>query len=266
MSTFAAGKHRSDQPLHWYNDRQRWHAVGFEIGLTAAVMIVYFLVRGLRPDVIEPSVSRALAIVHFEQSLGVFAEPTWQSAFLPHEHLMSLANLIYAWGHYPVLLAIAIWLVLKDPARFRFVRNVMIVSALIGIIAYWLLPTAPPRLLESYGYDYGFRDTVHGATSSVSYFQPGPFVNHYAAVPSFHFGWIALASAAIWVNTRSPWVRAGAVTMSVLMWWAVTVTGNHFFFDMVFGGVVVAISWLFVSWLSARPLRERLPAAVRVRP
>jgi hypothetical protein len=110
--------------------------------------------------------------------------------------------------------------------------------------------------MESYGYDFGFIDTVHGAESGVSYFQPGPFVNDYAALPSFHFGWILLSSMAIWVNTQSRYIRAGAVLMSVLMWWAVTVTGNHYFFDMVMGGVVVILSWIFVGAMGDVHLRD----------
>lgn len=247
----------------WYVDRARWRLIAIEILVTAVVLAGYFLVRGMRPDDVESSVDRSLAVVHFEQQVGLFQEVRWQEAMLPHAFLMDAANLIYAWGHYPVLFAIGLWLVIKDPARFRFVRNVMVVSAVVGIATYWLLPTAPPRLLELHGYDFGFVDTVHGAASNTAYFQPGPFVNDYAALPSFHFGWIMLASAALWANTRMPLVRAAAVLMSVVMWWAVTVTGNHYFFDMIMGGLVVAASWMFVGALSSpvarRWLRRRLP-------
>jgi hypothetical protein len=95
----------------------------------------------------------------------------------------------------------------------------------------------------------------------VSYFQPGPFVNDYAALPSFHFGWILLSSLAIWSNTGDRLARAGAIAMSAVMWWAVTVTGNHYFFDMVFGGLVVVLAWVTVDALSERwtPLRAPLP-------
>jgi hypothetical protein len=44
--------------------------------------------------------------------------------------------------------------------------------------------------------------------------------------------------------------------MSVVMWWAVTVTGNHYFFDMVMGGVVVVLSWMFVRALGDVHLRD----------
>lgn len=227
-----------------------------EIAGTAAIMVFYFYLRGIRPDNAEGSVTRSLRLIQFEQSIGVFQEVRWQAAFLGHGWAMEAANIIYAWGHYPVMAAIALWLVIKDPVRFRFVRNVLLVSALIGIVSYWIIPAAPPRLMESYGYDYGFIDTVHGAASNVNYFQPGPFVNDYAALPSFHFGWILLSSMAVWANTSNRYVRALAVAMSVVMWWAVTVTGNHYFFDMVMGGVVVVLSWLFVRAMGDVHLRD----------
>lgn len=240
---------RAVNTVEWYRDARRWRLVGFELGLTVLLMGVYFLIRGQRPDDVDSAVARSLAIVRFEQQIGIFTEVRWQEFFLPYGWLMKVANLIYAWGHYPVMAAIAVWLVLKDPSRFRFMRNVLLVSAVIGIAAYYALPTAPPRLMEIHGYDFGFVDTVHNVSSNVSYFQPSWFVNDYAAVPSFHFGWIALSSAAIWANTNNRWVKAGAVSMSLAMWWAVTVTGNHYFFDMVMGGVVVAFSWMLVTAL-----------------
>lgn len=232
-------------------------------------MAIYFAARGLRPDSAEDSVARSLQIIRFEQQLGIFQEVAWQQLFISNGPMMSVANLVYAWLHYPVMLVVALWLVVKDPVRFRFIRNVLVVSALIGIASYWILPAAPPRLMEIHGYDFGFIDTVHGEGSTVNYFQPGPFVNDYAAVPSFHFGWIALSSAAIWVNTTRHWIRAAAVVMSLVMWWAVTVTGNHYFFDMAMGGVVVLFSWLLVSAVERRRGRETetpIPTAVVTAP
>lgn len=245
----------------WYADRQRWRLVAGEILGTAAILVVYFLLRGIRPDQTDDSVARSLHLIRFEQRVGVFQEVTWQNAFIGHGWLMNVANWVYAWGHYPVLLAIALWLVVKDPLRFRFVRNVMFLSAFLGIVTYWLLPAAPPRLMAAHGYDFGFIDTVHGAASDVNYFQPGPFVNDYAALPSFHFGWIFLATLAIWSNTSRASVRAGAVAMSVVMFWAITVTGNHYFFDMAFGAAIVLVSWVAVDALS----NTTLPQSLRTR-
>jgi hypothetical protein len=43
--------------------------------------------------------------------------------------------------------------------------------------------------------------------------------------------------------------------MSILMWWAVTVTGNHFFFDMIMGGLVVGFAWVLVASIEQLDLR-----------
>lgn len=249
----------SDHPIvrhevPWYRDLGGSARMAIEVALTALVMLAYFLIRGGRPDNVDESVRRSLHLVRFEQQVGMFQEVRWQETFIQNDVLMSLANQIYAWGHYPVMLALAIWLIFTNPRRFRFARNVVIVSALLGIATYYLLPTAPPRLMAINGYDFGFVDTVHGAASEVDYFQPGAFVNDYAALPSFHFGWIALSSAVLWANTRRRSVKVVAVAMSGIMWWAVTVTGNHYFFDMIFGGTVVAVSWIVVGAVAQAPL------------
>ena len=242
--------------------RARMRLAANEILGTAAIMAAYFLLRGIRPPDVDGAVTRSLTVIRFEQQIGIFQEVRWQAMFLPHSNLMAIANWVYAWGHYPVMLAIALWLVFKDPVRFRFIRNVLLLSAAVGIVSYWVLPAAPPRLMEIHGYDFGFQDTVHGAQSTVSYFQPGPFVNDYAALPSFHFGWILLSSLAIWSNTGHPFARAGAIAMPAVMWWSVTVTGNHYFFDMVFGGLVVVLAWVTVDTLAKR----RTPAAALAEP
>lgn len=253
-TTTAEGGTRGEDPGAvtrgaWYQQARQMRVIALELLGTAAFVVVYFLLRGSRPEAIDASVQRGLHIIQFEQRIGIFHEVTWQQYFLGNDLLIGLANFIYAWLHFPVMAVIAVWLVMRDLEGFRFVRNVLVLSAIIGVCSYWILPTAPPRLMEAHGYDYGFTDTVHGGDSGVNYFQPGPFVNDYAAVPSFHFAWIALSSAALWMATRNRLVRAGAVGMSLAMWWAVTVTGNHYFFDMVMGGVVVWICWMFARWV-----------------
>ena len=250
------------RPLPWYLDVRRLGIASVEMFGTIGALFVYFFVRGGRPDDIEASLSRGLQIIDLEKRMGIFTELHWQEFFLPYELLMDIANQVYAWGHYPVLAAIGTWLAIKNPSRFRFVRNVMLLSGVVGIVAYWLLPTAPPRLIHLSGIDFGFVDTVHGS-ADVVYLQPAPFVNDFAALPSFHFGWIALASAAIWVNTTNPYLRALAVAMSVVMWWAIVVTGNHFFFDMVIGGLVVAVCWIAVAYLDRIGVSARLTELLR---
>lgn len=232
-----------------------------ELALTTAAIVVYFLIRGAHPDDVPSSVRRALDVVDFERSLGVFREQDVQAWFLRWPAVIDFANNFYVWGMYPLMAAVAFWVGVTNLPYFRFLRNVMLVSAVMGLVGYWLLPTAPPRLLAAHGYDFGFVDTVHGSSHDL---QPAPFLNEYAAIPSFHFAWVLLASVALWANTPRPAIKALAVAVSVLMAWAVVVTGNHFFVDMVLGVAVVAVAWVITAFAYLVPW-ERLPGVGPVR-
>jgi membrane-associated phospholipid phosphatase len=89
----------------------------------------------------------------------------------------------------------------------------------------------------------GFIDTLEGVRRT----KPGPLANDYAAVPSYHFGWIFLAVVGVWWCWRSWLLRAGSLAFAGLMWWSIVVTGNHFFFDMVLGALLVLLA-LFLSF------------------
>ena len=228
---------------------RNWRTPAGELGLTVVALLVYFLIRGSHPDNVPASLNRTFALIRFEQRLGIFHESTFQALFLHHSWLIDFANIVYVWGMYPVMLAVAIWLAFTDLGRFRYVRNIMLVSACFGIAGYWLFPAAPPRLMGG----YGFVDTLHLASSNVKDLQPGPFVNAYAALPSFHFAWVALVCVAAWFNTRNWVIRSLAVAVTLLMFWAIVVTANHLFVDLVLGVAVVLLSWLVLlaaTWAS----------------
>ena len=70
------------------------------------------------------------------------------------------------------------------------------------------------------------------------------FLNHYAAFPSMHFGWILLLSMALFSTTRSLPLRIVWVLLPVLMFLAIIVTGNHFIVDAIAGGAVALVGLL----------------------
>lgn len=233
-----------------------------ELLLTSVAVVIYFLVRASHPDDVPDSVRRSLAIVRLENHLGIFHEAAIQRWFLPHEWVIDFANTVYVWGMYPVLVAVAVWLAVRDLQSFRYLRNILLVSACLGIVGYWLIPAAPPRLLSTYGYNYGFVDTLHHGSSAVQDYQPGAFRNPFAALPSFHFAWVALAGAAVWTNTASRVWRAAAALFCALMFWAIIVTANHFFLDLILGVLTVGVAWVITNALYR--LSSRYPRAVSV--
>ena len=250
--------------------RERHHtSAGWPLFLRDAVLVlavigVYFLMRGVAPERVEASVALTRQLIAFERALHIFAEPQIQEASIRSHAVKEAANFIYAYLHFPVLAAVGVWLWWRGRDRFLFMRNVMFVSMAVGVLFYYALPAAPPRLMALHGHDLGFVDTIFGGDTAVSYAQPSLIRNDYAAIPSFHFGWIALASAAIWVNTRSRALRALAVLLSVAMTWAIVASANHFFVDMALGGLVVAVSWWTAARLAGRGPRRTPPAPATI--
>lgn len=237
----------------------RWPVFLRDIAIVVGVIGLYFVVRGLAPDRIEQSVALTTWLIRFEQALHLYVEPQIQQLSIQSYAVKEVANFIYAYLHFPVLAVVGVWLWWRGRERFIFMRNVMFISMVIGVGFYYLLPAAPPRLMALHGYDLGFVDTIFGGDTAVSYAQPSLIRNDYAAIPSFHFGWIALASAAIWVNTRSVTLRVLAAALAASMTWAIVASANHLIIDMVLGGAVIAVSWYVARRLSARRLTENAP-------
>jgi len=233
-----------------------------------AVIFIYFVLRGQAGGDQELAMRVTAYLIEFERRTYTFWEPSIQQASLQAHWIQELANFIYAYLHFPVLAAVGIWLWFKRRADFLFMRSVMFISMVFGLAFYYFLPAAPPRLLELHGTDLGFVDTVFGGNTSVSYAQPSYLLNEYAAIPSFHFGWIALASAAIWVNTKNRTWRGIAVFLSVIMTWAIVASANHFSIDMALGGIIVSISWALARyqerWARRRRARRAAAAAAAI--
>ena len=236
-----------------------------DFSLVLSVVGVYFLLRGAAPDRLDFSVEVTEFLIAFERQLGVFWEPQIQEWSIQFHAVQEFANFTYAYLHFPVLAVVGAWLWTRDRDAFRFMRNVMFISMAFGLVFYWLVPAAPPRLMAAHGHDLGFVDTVFGGNTSVNYAQPSLILNEYAAIPSFHFGWIAMASAAIWVNTRSVTLRSLALTLTIVMTWAIVASANHLFVDMALGGIVIAASWYLAARIERRRQSARRPVVMTAR-
>ncbi len=228
-----------------------------ELAVFLTLFVGYFMLRGLPPDRVALSTANAVDIIDFERRLGVFWEAAWQRAAIDHNLLMDAANFTYLNLHLPLLAVLGFGFFHNSVRKYRVLRNALLLSALIGVPFYILYPVTPPRLLLQAGVDYGFRDTLEGMRGS----KPGAMTNWYAAVPSYHFGWILLATIGVWWNWRSRLARAAAVIFLAWMWYSIVVTANHYFLDMILGGAIVtaclAIAYQWELWT------ERHPAGVR---
>ncbi len=170
-------------------------------------------------------------------------------------------NHYYVYAFFPVLIGAAAISALRSPAAFQLWRNIFAVSLAMALIGFAFFPLTPPRLLEG---DSGFVDTLmiagpryYGDESGSSLFNAygsiPSIVNEYAAMPSMHVGWSALA-AALLVSAfpGRRWLLALGIAHVTMMQIAVVGTGNHYLIDGIVGVLVVLLSWIAVTKLVPR--------------
>jgi hypothetical protein len=226
-----------------------------ELLIIVPAYALYQFVRGTVDGRTTDAFQHAAQVVDIERTLGIFWETELQSVALTWGIVGKLANTVYIWGHLPLIITVAIWIYAFHRPRYALFRNAFLISGGIALLFFWLLPVAPPRYLQY----WGFVDT---AVHSTSYyvFQSPSFVNEYAAMPSLHFGWSLLAATAIFVNVRSRY-RYLAFLLPVLTLGGVVLTANHFFLDVAAGGVV-AMMGLGIAILLRRHLPRYKPFSV----
>jgi membrane-associated phospholipid phosphatase len=209
--------------------------VAAELLLVAAAAATYGGVRAATEGSTGAAVENGKEILALERQLGLDWEDALQSPVLARDALVTLANWIYIWGHWPVIVAVAIALYRWKRPSYSLLRNAVFISGGIGFLFFALLPAAPPRLL-----DVGLTDTVLEQSTAYRALQPPELTNQYAAFPSLHFGWNLLVGIVLFRSFRHLAVRVFALSMPVAMGLAVVVTGNHFVLDVVGGAAVVA--------------------------
>jgi hypothetical protein len=229
-----------------------------QIGIVAAAIAAYFLVRGATDAAYDAALHNAHHIVAVQRWLGLYHEPAFQQALLRSEVVSGIFNSVYIFGHWPVIVVTLLWLARQHPGVYLRTRDAMLLSGAIGLIVFALFPVAPPRLAG-----LGMTDTVSATSVAYRALQPTIFTNQYAAMPSLHVGWNLLMGLAIVAATRHLLVRFAAVTMVLVMAIAVVLTANHYFVDAIVGVALTTASWFVVGWWSARVRgAESVPSAL----
>lgn len=197
---------------------------------------LYYLLRGLAPADPAAAAERAADLIRLEERLGIFREADLQGLIASATWLTDALNQVYLYGHLPFIGAVALWLYLRHRRDYLLLRNAILISGALGLAIYYLWPVAPPRLLPG----FGFVDTVTQEYGVQRPGTPAVFVNHYAAVPSLHFGWNVLAALLAVAATRNAWTLAIAVVTPPLTLASIVLTANHFFLDAAAGLIAVA--------------------------
>jgi len=208
-----------------------------EVTLGLAVYALYLVVARLvlRRSGRARARRNAERIVALEARLGMQVEPAVQRTLLRYPRLVHGLNVGY--GLFNVTLTVG-WLVLlyrrRDEGYHRFRR--MCALAHVGAQpAFFLLPTAPPRVLD------GFVDTL-SEISGLDLEHPllVRFYNPVAAMPSLHVAFAVVTGAEIAERADSLLVKSAARAYAPIVAAVVAGTGNHYVLDAVAGAALGA--------------------------
>jgi membrane-associated phospholipid phosphatase len=216
-----------------------------EVAIIGVAFLAYMSVRALTSGARDVALNHAGDLLRWEQDLNLDLERGAQQVIASSGVGRRVVNTVYVWTYWPmVLLAlVATWRYRRS--RYRMLRDALVISGAVGLVFFATFPVAPPRMLD------GFTDTVSAASRQHFVAHPSGLVNPYAAFPSFHIGWYALA---LWVLCwrRSTWAALVAALGTVAMAVAVVATGNHFVFDVLGGLTICGLALLAAYRLERR--------------
>jgi hypothetical protein len=215
--------------------------------------LVYRMARGAVDDPAGAAVAfeNARSLIHLEQSLGVFAEPSVHAWVSRSPVIIDAVSWIYVNAQFTITTAALVYLYLAHNRSFYFVRNMFAVAMAIALVGYVVVPTAPPRFFP----EWGFVDSVaaltgvhHDSVVADALFNP------YAAIPSMHVAFALMIAVPIARLARRRLTRVAWSLYPVLVTFVIVATANHFFADAVAGGLTAALAASAALWLArARP-------------
>lgn len=228
-----------------------------ELALVVGAYLIYELIGKYGvPNVESIAYQNAVRVIAWETSLGISWEPQWQAWALENFHaVIVFSNWMYTLGYWPIIMATAIFLYVKNRSKYFYYRNIILVSFGLALIAFSLLPVAPPRFLPS---EFGFIDTIarYGPSQYTSR-DSLIYYNLFAAMPSLHIGWTLLIGFICIRHARFFGLKVFGIIYPTLTFFGIILTGNHFMIDVAGGFVVILFAFLLYE--SMLRLKQRMP-------
>src|SRR3954449_4384381 len=130
----------------------------------------YRRVRGTIDDPVGAAVAfqHSREVIHLEQSLGIFVEPSIQGWVSGWPALTDIASWLYLNAQFTVTMACLVFIYLRHNASFYFVRNMFAVAMWTANVGFMLFPTAPPRFFPEWGFVDSVSNLTHISHDSVA--------------------------------------------------------------------------------------------------
>ncbi|MBC8282104.1 MAG: phosphatase PAP2 family protein, partial [Chloroflexi bacterium] len=118
-----------------------------EVALVVGAYFAYMYSRALVfSDFQTTALDNARRVIDFEKKVGFFWEPVWQDWTIGSaKALVIFFNWAYIVTFFPIVLTAAVILYFTNRDRYKYYRNVVLISFIIALLGFMLFPLAPPR-------------------------------------------------------------------------------------------------------------------------
>jgi membrane-associated phospholipid phosphatase len=165
------------------------------------------------------------------------------------------AGMVLYFLHFPLPIVVGFVFWLNDRAHYwRFVSALLLMS-FVAFVTYLFFPTAPPWIENAPPVHKVINETVTkwGVSYIVSPFYSNLNPNQFAAFPSLHAAFPALAAIYAWSRYRL--LGIALIGYTACVWLAVVYLGEHYFVDALAGLVYAVAATVVVNLVAARRAR-----------
>ena len=197
----------------------------------------YMAVRSLADRDPTKAFLNGMRVIDFEQRISshLFEQTAQRIADSSH-FLLTLAAWTYWNSEFTVISIAFLWVYLRRHEQFKRFRNALLLTNMIGLIGYLVMPTAPPWMFPAL-----FVDGVNHTRNVL-----GIFGNPYAAMPSLHAADALVVGVALFLACRRRYFKVLWALWPAWVWFCVLATANHFWLDVVAGIAVAAVALVLV--------------------
>lgn len=220
-----------------------WRDFGIQLGIWFGFYFSYLAVRHLTDGNPGQAMLNGLRVISLEQDVTHHLyEVTVERIVDSYSWLLTATAWTYWNSEFTVIGLSLLWVYLRRHEAFIRFRNTILLANLIGLLGFWLMPTAPPWMFPGKGF-------VDGVNHSSALLQS--LGNSYAAMPSLHAADALIVGFFLVTTCRTIWAKALWALWPVWVWFCVIATANHYLLD-VLAGIFVAVAALLATAYAPR--------------
>jgi hypothetical protein len=215
-----------------------WRDFGLQLSIWFGFYFTYLVVRHLTDKDPTKAVVNGLRVISLERRLShhLFELSVARIAD-SSSALLTAAAWTYWNSEFTVIGLTLLWVYLRRHEAFSRFRNTILLANIVGLLGFWLMPTAPPWMFP----DKGFVDGVNHSSALLQ-----TLGNSYAAMPSLHAADALIVGWFLVSTSRTIWAKALWAIWPLWVWFCVIATANHYVLD-VLAGIGVAVAALLAT-------------------